>query len=105
MQLVRVEKSFQKKFPYEYVGIIDTEGLMSRCRLGDTEFDNELATFVIGLSAVTLVVLKDEGNEMLDVISLAILVFLQKSLIQDPQACNFVYQKRGQLSGLGKQVH
>ena len=103
MQLVRVERSFQKKLPYEYVGIIDTEGLMSRCRLGNTEFDNELATLIIGLSAVTLVVLKDEGNEMLDVISLAILVFLQKCLIRDPQACHFVYQKRGQLSGLGKQ--
>ena len=102
MQLVKVDESLWEELHCHYFAVFDSEGLMSRTRPGDSGFDNELATFVIGLSDLTLVVFKDEGNEMQHILPLAILVFLRKNLVGEPQACHFVYQKRGELGTLGK---
>ena len=86
------------------MAVIDSEGLMSRTKLDNSEFDNELATFIIGLSDLTLVMFKDEGNEMQHVLPLAILVFLWMKLVGDHQACHFVYQKRGTVGIMTKQA-
>ena len=93
MQLVKVDESLKETLKCHYVGVIDSEGL--RFKLHDPTFDNELATFIIGLSDLTLVMLKDEGNEIQHILSLAILVFLRMKLVRDHQACHFVYRNRG----------
>ena len=93
MQLVKVEKSLKETLKCDFVAVIDSEGLMSRAKMDDSEFDNELATFIIGLSDLTLVVFKDEESEMQHVLPLAILVFLRMKLVGDHQACQFVYEK------------
>ena len=104
MQLVKVDKSLKETLKCDFVAVIDSEGLMSRAKMDDSEFDNELATFIIGLSDLTLVVFKDEGSEMQHVLPLAILVFLRMKLVGDHQACQFVYEKRGAVGIMGKQA-
>ena len=62
MQLVKVDRALKKQLQCDYVAVIDSEGLMSRTKMGNSDFDNELSTFIIGLSDLTLVVIK--GKEV-----------------------------------------
>ena len=103
MQLVKIDEALKEKLKCDYIAVIDSEGLMSRMKIDDSEFDNELATFVIGLSDLTLVVNKDEGSEMKDVLPIAILVFLRMKPTGERKACHFVIEKRGAVGGLAQQ--
>ena len=103
MQLVKIDETLKEKLKCDYIAVIDSEGLMSRVKLDGSEFDNELATFVIGLSDLTLVVNKDEGSEMQDVLPMAILVFLRMKPTGEQKACHFVIEKRGALGGMAQQ--
>ena len=94
MQLVKIDKQLAKRLKCDYLLVIDSEGLMSRVSKND-DYDNELATFVIGLSDLTLVVIKGEGNEMQDVLPIAIHVFLRMNVLGELQACHFVHQNMG----------
>ena len=103
LQLLKVDAQLKKTLKCDYVAVIDSEGLMSRAKLGDCDYDNELSTLIIGLSDLTLVVFKDEGIEMQHVLPLAILVFLRMNLVGEHQGCHFVYQKQGAIGTLAKQ--
>ena len=103
MQLVKIDETLKEKLKCDYIAVIDSEGLMSRVKMGDSEFDNELATFVIGLSDLTLVVNKDEGSEMKDVLPIAILVFLRMKPTGERKACHFVIEKRRAVGGMAQQ--
>ena len=94
MQLVKIEDKLAKQLQCDYLLVIDSEGLMSRVAKDD-DYDNELATFVIGLSDLTLVVIKGEGNEMSDVLPIAIHVFLRMNVLGELQACHFIHQNMG----------
>ena len=94
MQLVKIDEQIGKRFKCDYLLVIDSKGLMSRVSKNE-DFDNELATFVIGLSDLTLVVIKGEGNEMQDVLPIAIHVFLRMNVLGELQACYFVHQNIG----------
>ena len=61
MQLLKIGDHLSKRLHCDYLLVIDSEGLMSRVSKND-DYDNELATFVIGLSDLTLVVIKGEGQ-------------------------------------------
>ena len=50
---------------------------------------------MIGLSDLTLVIIKGEGNEMQDVLPIAIHVFLRMNVLKEFQACHFVHQNMG----------
>ena len=95
MQLVKVGGSLRETLHCDYVAVIDSEGLMSRTKVDGTDFDNELSTFIIGLSDLTLVIIKGEGSEMHDVLPLAIHVFLRMNIVGEHQACHFVHQNMG----------
>ena len=94
MQFVKIDKPLANRLHCDYLLVIDSEGLMSRVAKND-DYDNELATFVIGLSDLTLVVIKGEGNEMQDVLPIAIHVFLRMNVLGELQACHFVHQNMG----------
>ena len=97
MQLVKVDESLKETLNCDYVAVIDTEGLMSRSKVDGTECDNELSTFIIGLSDLTLVIIKGEGNEMNDVLPLAIHAFLRMNIVGLGQyrTCHFVHTNMG----------
>ena len=102
MQLVKVDESLKETLKCDYVAVIDSEGLMSRSRAADTDYDNELSTFIIGLSDLTLVIIKGEGNEMQDVLPLAIHVFLRMNILGEHQAVHFVHQNMGAVDVMTK---
>ena len=102
MQLVKVDGELEKILGCDYVLVIDSEGLMSRAFSNRSDYDNELSTFVIGLSDLTLVIIKGEGNEMQDVLPLAIHVFLRMKLVGEHQACHFVHQNMGAVDAMSK---
>ena len=102
MQLVKVDKNLKKTLKCDNVAVIDSEGLMSRSKTDDTDYDNERSTFIIGLSDLTLVIIKGEGNEMNDVLPLAIHVFLHMNIVGEKQACHFVHQNMGAVDAMTK---
>ena len=102
MQLVKVDASLKETLKCDYVAVIDSEGLMSRTKTDDSDYDNELSTFIIGLSDLTLVIIKGEGNEMNDVLPLAIHVFLRMNIVGEKQACHFVHQNMGAVDAMTK---
>ena len=102
MQLVKVGGSLRETLHCDYVAVIDSEGLMSRTKVDGTDFDNELSTFIIGLSDLTLVIIKGEGSEMHDVLPLAIHVFLRMNIVGEHQACHFVHQNMGAVDVMTK---
>ena len=94
MQLVKIDENLAKQLQCDYLLVIDSEGLMSRVSRKE-DYDNELATFVIGLSDLTLVSIKGEGKEMEDVLPIAFHVFLRMNVLGELQACHFVHQNMG----------
>ena len=102
MHLVKVDESLGEELHCSYVAVIDSEGLMSRTKADDTDYDNELSTFIIGLSDLTLVIIKGEGNEMNDVLPLAIHVFLRMNIVGEQQACRFIHQNMGAVDAMTK---
>ena len=102
MQLVKVDKSLKEILKCDFVAVIDSEGLMSRTKTDDSNYDNELSTFIIGISDLTLVIIKGEGNEMTDVLPLAIHVFLRMNIVGEKQACHFVHQNMGAIDAMTK---
>ena len=96
MQLVHVDE--KDKLPFDYVCVIDTEGLRAT-ELGfvDHDHDNELATLVIGLGDVTIMNIKGENySEMKDVIQIAVHAFLRMKMVstsgKNHHRCVFIHQ-------------
>ena len=102
MQLVKIDEKLAERLKCDYLLVIDSEGLMSRLSKND-DYDNELATFVIGLSDLTMVAIKGEGKEMGDVLPIAIHVFLRMNVLGELQACHFVHQYMGAVD-VGKKM-
>ena len=91
-QLVKVEEKFRETMKCEFILVIDSEGLKSPVKKTSRNFDNELATFVAGISDITLVIFKGEDTEMKNILPLAIHVFLRMNVIGQTQSCYFVHQ-------------
>ena len=107
-QLVKVEEKFRETMKCEYVMVVDSEGLMSRVKKSSPNFDNELSTFVAGLSDITLAIFKGEGTEMNDILPLAIHVFLRMNVVAENQSCYFVHQNMGavgEVAVLDTEIH
>lgn len=107
-QLVKVQEGI---LPYDYVLIIDTEGLRAP-ELGDTKHshDNELATFVLGLGNITVINIKGENTqEMEDVLQIAVHAFLRLKMANDnlkmQQTCIFVHQNVPAVDASAKMIH
>ena len=95
-QLIPADK--RKNFPYDYMLVIDTEGLKAP-ELGQihVDHDNELATFVIGIGDVTLINIKGENSaEMEDVLEITVQAFLRMKVANDKmelkRKCIFIHQ-------------
>ena len=102
LQLVKVDEMLKDTLKCDFIAVIDSEGLMSRTKVEGTDYDNELSTFIIGLSDLTLVIIKGESSEMHDVLPLAIHVFLRMNIVGEHQACHFVHQNMGAVDVMTK---
>ncbi len=95
MQLIKIDNQLYNQLGCNSLLVIDSEGLLSSELEDSSTHDNELATFVIGLSDLTLVIFKQEGNEMQSVLPIAIYAFMRMNKVGEKQACHFVRQNMG----------
>ncbi|XP_053709256.1 interferon-induced very large GTPase 1-like [Synchiropus splendidus] len=91
---------------FDFILLIDTEGLKSPdlAELDDSyERDNQLATFDIGLSDITIINLAMENTtEMKDILQIAVHAFLRMKEIGKKPICHFVHQNVAGVSAHGK---
>ncbi|KAF3686185.1 Interferon-induced very large GTPase 1 Very large-inducible GTPase-1 [Channa argus] len=96
MLFIRVGEDMQSDLNCDFIVLIDTEGLKSPllAQLEDSyEHDNQLATFVIGLSDVAVInVAMENLAEMKDVLQIATHAFLRMKQIGKKPVCHFVHQ-------------
>ncbi|KAK1891736.1 Interferon-induced very large GTPase 1 [Dissostichus eleginoides] len=96
MLFLRVSDDMQHQLNCDFIVLIDTEGLKAPqlAQLEDSYWhDNQLATFVIGLSDVTIInVASENSTEMKDILQIAIHAFLRMKKIGKKPICHFVHQ-------------
>ncbi|OCT79152.1 interferon-induced very large GTPase 1 [Xenopus laevis] len=107
MQLVKVDEHLRKETNFDFVLVIDTEGLRAMELSNETTLNhnNELATFVIGLGNITLINLYGENpSEMQDILQIAVQAFLRMKSVNLRPGCLFVHQNVGEITAAEKNM-
>ena len=101
--LIPVSDELKTASNFDYLLIIDTEGLIGS---GDTELrkhDNKLTTFTIGVADLTIVnVFGENHNEIKEFLEIAVHAFLKMMLVKNKKACKFVHQNVADTSAIDK---
>ncbi|KAF4117768.1 hypothetical protein G5714_002321 [Onychostoma macrolepis] len=95
MQLVRVSKEMKAQLKFDYILVVDTEGLRALELAGRStrNHDNEMATFVVGLGNMTLINIFGENTaEMQDILQIVVQAFMRMKKIKLNPSCMFVHQ-------------
>ncbi|KAK2894130.1 hypothetical protein Q8A73_016614 [Channa argus] len=95
MQLVKVSEEMKEDFQFDYVLVVDTEGLRALELAGNTTLhrDNELATFVVGLGNMTLInIFGENPADMQDVLQIVVQAFMRMKKVKLSPSCVFVHQ-------------
>ena len=93
VSIIPVSDSLKTASNFEYVLIIDTEGLTGSGDPQLREHDNQLATFAIGVADVAIVnVFGENHNEMKEFLQIAVHAFLKMQLVKEKKSCKIVHQ-------------
>ncbi|XP_053494453.1 interferon-induced very large GTPase 1 [Ictalurus furcatus] len=95
MQLVRVSEEMKKELKFDYILVVDTEGLRALELAGTStqHHDNELATFVVGLGNLTLInIFGENPSDMQDILQIVVQAFLRMKNVRIKPSCLFVHQ-------------
>ncbi|CAM4322476.1 unnamed protein product [Leuciscus chuanchicus] len=95
MQLVKVSDEMQTQMNFDYILVVDTEGLRALELTGSStrHHDNELATFVVGLGNLTLInIFGENPSEMQDILQIVVQAFLRMKEVRLNPSCVFVHQ-------------
>ncbi|XP_077061618.1 interferon-induced very large GTPase 1-like [Siphateles boraxobius] len=95
MQLVRVSDEMKTQMNFDYILVIDTEGLRALELAGRStrDHDNELATFVVGLGNLTLInIFGENPSEMQDILQIVVQAFMRMTKVNMSPSCVFVHQ-------------
>ncbi|XDV11442.1 hypothetical protein PO909_000381 [Leuciscus waleckii] len=95
MQLVRVSGEMKTQINFDYILVVDTEGLCALELAGRStrDHDNELATFVVGLGNLTLInIFGENPSEMQDVLQIVVQAFMRMKKVRLNPSCVFVHQ-------------
>ncbi|XP_062429357.1 interferon-induced very large GTPase 1-like [Rhea pennata] len=101
MQLLKVDEKLQQDVNFDYMLIVDTEGLraIEVANKQSLNHDNELATFVIGIGNMTLInIFGENPSEMQDVLQIAVQAFLRMKQVNLSPSCLFVHQNVGEIT-------
>ncbi|XP_066036266.1 interferon-induced very large GTPase 1-like [Chamaea fasciata] len=99
MQLIPVGEELQQDLGFDFVLVVDTEGLraIEMANKQSLNHDNELATFVIGVGNMTVINIYGENpSEMQDVLQIAVQAFLRMKEVNLSPSCFFVHQNVGE---------
>ncbi|XP_073713892.1 interferon-induced very large GTPase 1-like [Misgurnus anguillicaudatus] len=95
MQLIRVSEEMKDQMKFDYILVVDTEGLRALELSGRStrHHDNELATFVVGLGNLTLInIFGENPAEMQDILQIVVQAFLRMKKVKLNPSCMFVHQ-------------
>ncbi|XP_046294238.1 interferon-induced very large GTPase 1-like [Marmota monax] len=100
MQLLKVDESSTEELGFDFVLVVDTEGLWAPELSNKSQnWDNELATFVIGLANLTLInIFGENPSEMQDILQIAVQAFLRMKQVKISPTCIFVHQNVGEVT-------
>ncbi|MBN3321515.1 GVIN1 GTPase, partial [Atractosteus spatula] len=101
MQLVKVNEEVKEELQFDYMLVVDTEGLRALELAGKSTLnhDNELATFVIGLGNMTLInIFGENPAEMQDILQISVQAFLRMKKVRLTPSCMFVHQNVGEIT-------
>ncbi|XP_014743650.1 PREDICTED: interferon-induced very large GTPase 1-like, partial [Sturnus vulgaris] len=99
MQLIPLGKELQQDLGFDFLLVVDTEGLraIEMANKQSLNHDNELATFVIGVSNLTVInIFGENPSEMQDVLQIAVQAFLRMKKVNLSPSCLFVHQNVGE---------
>uniref|UniRef100_A0A3B1JFG1 Zmp:0000000912 n=1 Tax=Astyanax mexicanus TaxID=7994 RepID=A0A3B1JFG1_ASTMX len=95
MQLVKVSEEMKGELTFDYILVVDTEGLQALELTGicTRHHDNELATFVVGLGNLTLInIFGENPSEMQDILQIVVQAFMRMKKVRLKPSCVFVHQ-------------
>ncbi|XP_016384648.1 interferon-induced very large GTPase 1-like [Sinocyclocheilus rhinocerous] len=95
MQLLRMSDKMKTEMNFDYILVVDTEGLRALELAGRSirHHDNELATFVVGLGNLTLINIFGENTaEMQDILQIVVQAFMRMKKVRLNPSCVFVHQ-------------
>ncbi|XP_073712817.1 interferon-induced very large GTPase 1-like [Misgurnus anguillicaudatus] len=95
MQLIRLSEEMKYQMKFDYILVVDTEGLRALEFDGKStrQHDNELATFVVGLGNLTLInIFGENPAEMQDILQIVVQAFLRMKKVKLNPSCMFVHQ-------------
>ncbi|XP_065487909.1 interferon-induced very large GTPase 1-like [Caloenas nicobarica] len=101
MQLIKLDKALQQDLGFDYMLVVDTEGLraIEGANKQSLNHNNELATFVIGIGNMTLInIFGENPSEMQDVLQIAVQAFLRMKQVELSPGCLFVHQNVGEIT-------
>ncbi|XP_023287389.1 interferon-induced very large GTPase 1-like isoform X2 [Seriola lalandi dorsalis] len=107
MQLIKVSEEMKRDFKFDYVLVVDTEGLRALELAGNAALnhDNELATFVVGLGNMTLInIFGENPAEMQDVLQIVVQAFMRMKKVKLSPSCVFVHQNVTDISAAEKNM-
>ncbi|KAM3915637.1 interferon-induced very large GTPase 1-like [Leptodactylus fuscus] len=107
MQLIKVDEEFNQEVHFDYLLIVDTEGLraVELSNNNSVNHDNELATFVIGLANLTVInIFGENPTEMQDILQIAVQAFLRMKQVKLRPRCLFVHQNVGEITAKEKNM-
>lgn len=95
MQLVKLSEENKDEYQFDYILVVDTEGLRALELAGNATLhhDNELATFVVGLGNMTLInIFGENPADMQDVLQIVVQAFMRMKKVKLSPSCVFVHQ-------------
>uniref|UniRef100_A0A8C1XXF4 VLIG-type G domain-containing protein n=1 Tax=Cyprinus carpio TaxID=7962 RepID=A0A8C1XXF4_CYPCA len=95
MQLIRVSDEMKPQMNFDYILVVDTEGLHALELAGRStrDHDNELATFVVGIANMTLInIFGENPSEMQDILQIVVQAFMRMKKVRLNPRCVFVHQ-------------
>uniref|UniRef100_A0A3P9ICG7 VLIG-type G domain-containing protein n=1 Tax=Oryzias latipes TaxID=8090 RepID=A0A3P9ICG7_ORYLA len=107
MQLVKLSEEIKKEFKFDYVLVVDTEGLRALELEGSNTLhhDNELATFVVGLGNMTLInIFGEHPAEMQDLLQIVVQAVMRMKKVQLSPSCVFVHQNVTDVTAVEKNM-
>nr|XP_055043536.1 interferon-induced very large GTPase 1-like [Misgurnus anguillicaudatus] len=108
MQLIRVSEEMKQQMKFDYILVVDTEGLRGpeqEGRRSSRNHDNELATFVVGLGNLTLInIFGENPSEMQDILQIVVQVFMRMKEVRLNPSCMFVHQNVSEVTAGDKNM-
>nr|XP_024655653.1 interferon-induced very large GTPase 1-like [Maylandia zebra] len=95
MQLLKVSEEMKKDLKFDYVVVVNTEGLRALEVEGNNTLHHgkELATFVVGLGNLTLInVVGENLSNMQDILQIVVQAFMRMKEVKLSPSCVFVHQ-------------